>query len=153
MNDPASALALALTTPTKLERMQTMLVACGTLLDNWEIARSLKSCRFDEISGAAAAGPSPLHGRGLIAARDAPRLPFSAVDCAAAREEILDEINAQLAVMTHARAVAFADPTSLLLVETARIGYALAIAIERVEASQERVGAPNLRTPRILVLS
>ena len=70
-----------------------------------------------------------------IAARDAPRLPFSAVDCAAAREDILDEINAQLAVMTHARAVAFADPTSLLLVETARIGYALAIAIERVEAS------------------
>ena len=27
---------------------------------------------LDEISGAAAAGPSPLHGRGLIAARDAP---------------------------------------------------------------------------------
>ena len=64
--------ALSLTPQLKLERMQKMLVACGTLLDNWEIARGLKSCRFDEISGAAAAGPSPLHGRGLIAARDAP---------------------------------------------------------------------------------
>ena len=46
--------ALALTPQLKLERMQKMLVACGTLLDNWEIARGLKSCRFDEISGAAA---------------------------------------------------------------------------------------------------
>ena len=63
---------LSLTPQLKLERMQKMLVACGTLLDNWEIARSLKACRFDEISGAASAGPSPLHGRGLIAARDAP---------------------------------------------------------------------------------
>ena len=48
--------ALSLTPQLKLERMQKMLVACGTLLDNWEIARGLKSCRFDEISGAAAAG-------------------------------------------------------------------------------------------------